>query len=255
MVLIALPGVLRDLEGSLRVLHQLASLLTVFRIAGEPAFDLHGDLAPIDVERTGKHAGHVIVQGAELGLEVLRQGVHAYEGASTQVGQLFGIREVGFQTIRDALQQPIPGVAPQGVVDHAQVRKIEHRHRQARQALGAAGQEPAESLAEQRAFGQSRQRLEIGQVAHRLVLIEVLQRKGQVGGDLLEQQHLVLPDDGMIACAAKECSDRRVVDTQRQHRHGMHAGTDETVPALHHVRESGDVFAQHRAARCALRVP
>jgi len=98
------------------------------------------------------------------------------------------------------------------------VGDIEHRYLKTRQAVSAARQQPTQALAEQRALGEARQRLEIGQKVDRVPLVKVLQGEGQVGGDLLEQQQFILTNNGVGPGAAKEGPDRGVVDSQRQNR-------------------------------------
>ena len=153
---------------------------------------------------------------------------------------------MGLEPIRDTLQQTIAGVPPEGIVDDAQVGDIEHRYLETRQTVGAAHQQPTQPLAEQRTLGKARQRLEIRQEVHRVLLVEVLQGEGQVGGDLLEQQQLVLTDDGAAPGAAQEGADRGVVDAQRQTRERANARGDELVPPVYDMREAHEVRAQYR---------
>src|SRR5205814_295974 len=160
--------------------------------------------------------------------------------------ELLGVGEVGLEPIRDTLQQTIAGVPPEGIVDDAQVGDIEHRYLETRQTVGAAHQQPTQPLAEQRTLGKARQRLEIRQEVHRVLLVEVLQGEGQVGGDLLEQQQLILTDDGAAPGAAQEGADRGAVDAQRQTRERANARGDELVPAVYDMREAHEVRAQYR---------
>ena len=83
------------------------------------------------------------------------------EGSAAEMRELLGVGEMPLEPVRHALQEPIAGVPSEGVVDDAQVFDVEHGHREPRQAVGAALEQTAQALAEQRALGEPRQRLEI----------------------------------------------------------------------------------------------
>jgi hypothetical protein len=100
--------------------------------------------------------------------------------------ELLAVGKVTFQPVRHALQQPISRVAAELVVDHREMVDVEDRDREARETGDPAYQKPAQALAEQRPLGQARQRFEVGKEFNRLVLVEVLKGKRQVGGDFLE---------------------------------------------------------------------
>ena len=162
--------------------------------------------------------------------------------------QLLGVGKECLEPIRHTLQQPIARVPPEGVVDDAQMVDVEHHDRERRQAIGAARQQSVQPLAEQRPLGEAGQRFEIGEKVHRLLLVEILQRKRQVRGDLLEQQHLLLTDAGRRAGTAQKGPHGRVVDAQRQHRERAHAGGEQRIPPEDDVRGLRDFRAQDRLA-------
>ena len=129
------------------------------------------------------------------------------------------------------------------------MRNIKYRQRQARQALRAAGQQAAEALAEQRALGKPRERLEVRQEVDGVLLVEILQREGQVGSHLLQQEQLVRPND-ITPPTEQESPDRRVVDPQWQAGEGLNPRGYELVPSIDNVGEALDVLAEHGNA-CA----
>jgi len=102
------------------------------------------------------------------------------------------------------------------------------------------------SNTEERTLGKAGEGLEIRQEVHRLLLVEVLQGEGQVGGDLLEQQQFVLTNNGAGPGSAQEGPDRSVVDPQWQTRERANARGDELLPPVYDVMEALDVRAQYR---------
>src|ERR1700722_883447 len=102
-----------------------------------------------------------MMQSRDFVLDPLRQGTHDDEGAAAEVCELLRVGVMALEPVGDALQEPITGVPSEGVVDDAQVLDVEPGPLEPRQALSAALEQAAQALAEQRALGESGQRLEV----------------------------------------------------------------------------------------------
>src|ERR1700730_6221003 len=133
-----------------------------------------------------------------------------------------------------------------GIIDDAQMVDIEYGDCEPWQALRPPREQAAEALAEQGALGEAGERLEVGKEPHRILLVEVLQTEGQVGGELLEQQHLIRANETGRERATEKGPDRGIVHAQREAGERAHARGDELAAFMNYVGEAFDVFTQCR---------
>jgi len=98
------------------------------------------------------------------------------------------------------------------IIDEAEPLDVEHDYPGARLGPGAAGEALAEPLAEERSLREAGQRVEVGEEMDGVLTLEVLEREGQVGRELLQELQLALIEQAVAVGAEREDADDRPVD-------------------------------------------
>ena len=106
-------------------------------------------------------------------------------------------------------------MAAEGVVDRSQPLHIDGDHHHLLGLAGVAAERARQPLAEEGALGESGHRIEVREEADRVLLVQVLQREGQVGGDLLQHPHLLLAEPARLGAPHREGPDGSMVDEKR----------------------------------------
>jgi hypothetical protein len=93
------------------------------------------------------------------------------------MGHAFAARKTLPQAISYALQEQVAYMMPERVIDETETLHVECSHHCLAAKIRWRADQARDPLTEQRAIGQVRERIEIGEVTKRAVLVQVLERK------------------------------------------------------------------------------
>ncbi len=211
---VLLAGFLRLFERRLGPLHQGVAVLAVDRETGQSGLERGADRAALDMEHVAKHSafqqrGNALCRSLDL-----RQ--HYHEGAAAHVTDSLVIVHVVFEAIGHALQQQISDMAPEAVIDVAEMNDVERDDRRRALRARALLQQRVKTLAHQRSLGETGQLVEIGKKLRVVLFLAILQTERQGGDHVLEQDQLLIAEQIALARGERQDPDPRAVDAQRQ---------------------------------------
>ncbi len=200
-----------------RVLHQRVGILAVPGKSGEARSDRDRDLPLLDDKGFAEQRSRMFVgRRQQILMRAAAQIADHGEGSAAEVGDMFGLGETALEPVRNMLQEQIARPAAVGVVDQAQPLDVDDGDREARAATGRVVQHPGQSLAEQGALGETGLRIEVRQKLDRRILLQVLQREGEVPGHLPQHPQFLLADGPGVPRSQHDDSHRRVVHEKGQ---------------------------------------
>src|SRR5688572_20520309 len=118
------------------------------------------------------------------------------------------------QAIGDVLQEKIAGVAPERVVDDAELLYVQNGHRAALWTVCGLGHQSPKAFAEQRPPRQAGLRIEVREEAHRAVLLQVLHSEGKICCELTQHAQLMIADDLRPRSGEQQHADSGLVDDE-----------------------------------------
>src|SRR5688500_979787 len=101
---------------------------------------------------------------------------------------------MALETVGDLLEKQVARMPSEGIIETRELLDVEHRHRRRSAAAEAWLECPHQALAEKPAFGETGQRIEIGQKTDFVFLVEVLQGEREVRDQLAQHARLFVSD-------------------------------------------------------------
>jgi hypothetical protein len=200
----------------LGVLDQRVGVIAIVGVTRETAFHVHRDATAFHVEWRAKHLDDLGLHPVH-GLVLVAVGLHDHgEGAGAEVRQPLGGIRMALEPIGNLLEQQVAGVTAERIVDGREVFDVEHGHRRRTAAADARFQRADQAIAEQAALGEAGERVVIRQETDLVFLVEVLQRKRQVGHELAQHALLFVADRAGIIGSEQQRADGRAVHQQRE---------------------------------------
>ncbi len=206
VLLVVFPG---RLERRFGVLHQGVGRIRVMRIEGEPGADRDPQFMAVDIEGLDEGLRRRVLHDPSGVRRAAHLGEHHGKGAAAEVRHAFGIRVRLLEPRRHLLDQPVAHVAAERIVDGAQFLHIEHHDGAAVAVGGVVSQALRQALTEERPLGEAGQAVEIRQKVNGFVLVEVLKRKTQIGGQFQQNAQFGLVENLALRAVQRDHADRR----------------------------------------------